>query len=246
MKVRDYEKQIQSLTDKNKNHEEHEQQMKLQIVDTMKSQNTIAKYKLEQTMLKKAVADIQRDEKAARHELQLKLDDSHDSLVIAETSISDLTATLETTQKELTQLREENYTMPVIETGLVIAETSTSDLTATLETTQKELTQLREERSKKPPATSKLYQCSDTKWLGIPVEHGNLILKGNVHRDLILQARLPTPIITLNSSQLKTSSSGIINLDPLWLPDNCLNIQKTALKKGLIREFKKCREINVL
>ena len=62
--------------DKNKNHEEHEQQMKLQIVDTMKSQNTIAEYKLEQTMLKKAVADIQRDEEAARYELQLKLDDS--------------------------------------------------------------------------------------------------------------------------------------------------------------------------
>ena len=249
-KVRDCEKKIQSLTDKNRSQENHQEQLKSTNENLSHKLNQIPKQQqlIDAAKNKLAMTQKSYDDLHACHEQMTN--DFEEKLQLTETALTTERSTTETLRKELVAVSEQ-LTKCEAEVKNDTKPPPSSDSRKTPSSQQKTvktpihfcpssaLARKRHFETKVPQVDRygrKIFgqhqaYLSDTHWNGISVTNGNLNFDSAV--DL---SKLPAPIIAKIKMELGLKLSDLSDVSDLQAPDG--NSDKLVLKELLVRAFK--------
>jgi len=228
-KVRDCEKQIQSLTDKNRSQEDHQEQLKSTNENLSNKLNQIPKQQQLIDAAKNRLALMQKsyDDLHVCHKQMTN--DFEEKLQLTETALTTERSTTETLRKELEAVSEQ----------LTKCEAKVKNDTTLPPSSDSKDTILSAFDSRKTPSSRQKFCIPHARkrhfeanphWNGISVTNGNLNFDSAV--DL---SKLSAPIIATIRMELGLKLSDLSDVSDLQAPDG--NSDKLALKELLVRAF---------
>ena len=227
-KVRDCEKKIQSLTDKNRSQENHQEQLKSTNENLSHKLNQIPKQQqlIDAAKNKLAMTQKSYDDLHACHEQMTN--DFEEKLQLTETALTTERSTTETLRKEL-EAASEQLTKFEAEVKNDTKPPPSFDSRKTPSSQRKLVRRVRKIGHSHALASKRHFE-PNSHWNGISVTNGNLNFDSAV--DL---SKLPAPIIAKIKMELGLKLSDLSDVSDLQAPDG--NSDKLVLKELLVRAF---------
>ena len=237
-KVRDCEKQIQSLTDKNRSQEDHQEQLKStnenlsnKLNQIPKQQQLIDAAKNRLALMQKSYDDLHVCHKQMTNDFEEKLQLTETALTTERSTTETLRKELEAVSEQLTKCEAEVKNDTTLPPSSDSKDTilSAFDSRKTPSSQQKIVRRVRKIGPSHALARKRHFEANPH-WNGISVTNGNLNFDSAV--DL---SKLPAPIIATIKMELGLKLSDLSDVSDLQAPDG--NSDKLALKELLVRAF---------